>query len=242
MSMIKIRRTLLFGFFLLTPIIQFYFSPYVPIKAALGGGIAISLVVFLSLFLLGMFLGRAPCGWIMPCGGLQEACFYLNDHRIAAGKKDKIKFAIWLLWLILLLTFLLSHGVVHLNLFYALEHGISVSQPLYYIPYYGAILIVVGLCIGLGKRALCHYGCWIAPFMVLGRKIGDALRVPGLRLMADQRTCIGCHACTKICPMGLDVEQMVKSGRLEHPECILCTECSHACQTRTIQLTFCKPT
>lgn len=241
MSIVRIRRVLLFGSFLLLPIIQFYFSPYVPIRTALSGGIAISLVVFLSLFLIGMFAGRAPCGWIMPCGGLQETCFYLNDRRINAGKKDRIKFVIWSLWLILLLTLLLSSGAVSLNLFYGLKHGISVSEPLYYIPYYGAIMIVFGLCLGLGKRALCHYGCWIAPFMVLGRKLGNALKFPGLRLTADQQKCTGCRTCTTVCPMGLEVDRMVKSGKLEHPECILCAECSHACPTRTIQLTFCKP-
>jgi len=80
MSIVRIRRVFLFNSFLLLSIIQFYFSPYVPIGAALGGGIAISLVVFLGLFLMDLFLGQAPCGWIMPCSSLQETCFYLNDQ------------------------------------------------------------------------------------------------------------------------------------------------------------------
>lgn len=146
MKIIRLRRVLLFCFFLLTPVIQFYFSPYVPIRTALTGGIAISILVFLGLFLIGIFFGRAPCGWFMPCGGFQETCFYLNDKKIAASKKDRIKFLIWSLWvasLSLILWF--NADKLHLNLFYGLDHGISVSQPVYYLPYYGALFLTLSV-------------------------------------------------------------------------------------------------
>lgn len=239
MKTLGVRRSLLFGSFLLLPLIQFYFSPYIPIRNALRGGIAISLFVFGALFLAGMFFGRAPCGWIMPCGGLQEACFYLNDHPIKVGKKDRLKFWIWSLWLAALLTFLgLNVAKLHLNLFYGIQNGISVSQPLYFIPYYGAVLIVFLLCLIFGKRALCHYGCWIAPFMIIGRKLGNLLHLPGLRLKADPQKCTGCGTCTKVCPMGIEVQSKVKTGEMEHTECILCPECSQACPTKTLRLAF----
>ncbi|GAK55713.1 4Fe-4S ferredoxin iron-sulfur binding domain protein [Candidatus Vecturithrix granuli] len=239
MKIVRIRRGVLFWFFLLTPILQFYISPYIPIKAALVGGIAISIFVFLSLFVVGIFFGRAPCGWIMPCGGFQETCFYINDKKIFAGKKDRIKYVIWALWFTALLVILLSQiGKLHIDLWFALDHGISVSQPLYYIPYYLVLIILFSLCMGLGKRALCHYGCWIAPFMIFGRKLGNTLRLPGLRLKADQLKCTDCQTCNKVCPMGIDVSSLVKSGKMEHSECILCAECSNACPAQVMRFTF----
>jgi ferredoxin-type protein NapH len=239
MTTIKIRRALLFLFFLLTPLLQFYFSPIIPFFTALGGGIAISLFVFLSLGVIGMFFGRAPCGWVMLCGGLQESCFYVNDRRIAAGKKDRVKYVLWAIWLSSLLLVLWSHAsTLHLDLFFGIEHGISMSRPQNFIIYYGILLPIVVICFIFGKRPLCHCGCWIAPFMVLGRKLGNALRLPGLRLKANPQQCVGCKTCTKVCPMGLEVEQMVKSGKVEHAECILCAECSHACKAKALQLTF----
>jgi hypothetical protein len=33
-----------------------------------------------------------------------------------------------------------------------------------------------------GKRAGCHYICWMTPFMSIGRKIRNILKYPSLRL------------------------------------------------------------
>jgi polyferredoxin len=241
MDAVKTRRALLFISFMLLPIIQFYFSPFISIVAALSGGIAISVVVFLTLFLVGMFFGRAPCGWIMPCGGLQEACFYANNKRFEAGRKDRIKYWIWAAWFASLITiFLLNLRRLHFDLLHMLRNGVSVSNLHGYIPYYLVTIIIFSLCMIIGKRSLCHYGCWIAPFMVFGRKLGNTLGFPGLRLKSDQSRCTGCKVCTKVCPMGIDVNNLVKSGTMEHPECILCAECSNACKADAIHMAFCR--
>jgi len=63
----------------LLPLTLFYFSPYLPVLGAIGGIVAGSVLVFCIMFLLGIFIGKAPCGWIMGCGGLQEACFYIQN-------------------------------------------------------------------------------------------------------------------------------------------------------------------
>lgn len=239
MNTIKIRRALLFISFMLLPIIQFYFSPFISIAAALNGGIAISVIVFLALFLVGIFFGRAPCGWFMPCGGFQEACFHINNKPIKAGRNDRIKYFIWAIWLASISTILLLNlHKLHLDLLCMMKNGISVSNLYGYIPYYSVVILIFSLCIIFGRRTLCHYGCWIAPFMVSGRKLGNALGLPGLRMKSDQDRCTSCKACTRACPMGIDVSELVKSGSMEHSECIQCVECANACRADAIKITF----
>ena len=80
-----------------------------------------------------------------------------------------------------------------------------------------------GLC--CGRRAFCHTTCWIAPFMILGRKLRNALRWPSLKLNAVKENCIGYKKCTKSCPMSLDVNGMVQKEVMENIECILCGTC-----------------
>ena len=55
----KARRITAFISFLLFPITLNFFSPYVSIDGALNGIISGSLIVFLIMFLTGLFLGRA---------------------------------------------------------------------------------------------------------------------------------------------------------------------------------------
>jgi len=69
----------------------------------------------------------------------------------------------------------------------------------------------------------------MAPFLILGRKIRNLVRWPALRLTADADKCIDCGICTADCTMSLDVNQMVKDGRMEQSECVLCGHCIDVC-------------
>lgn len=231
------RRVILFTIFLLTPIIQFYFSPFLPVSAALHGAITISLFVFAALFIIGIFFGRAPCGWLMPCGGLQDACSNITDKRIKAGKKDRIKYFIFAGWLIALVSILLLNAHRwHFDLFYLFENGISVSNVYGYIPYYAVLFTVFILAIVFGRRPMCHYACWIAPFMISGRKLGNMLKIPALRIITETEKCIGCKSCTNACPMGIEVDNLAAKGTVEHSECIMCMECVNICRNKVFKV------
>ena len=43
--------------------------------------------------------------------------------------------------------------------------------------------------------------------MVIGTKLRDGLRLPGLRLRPEPEQCTDCKTCTKNCPMSLDVKR-----------------------------------
>ena len=51
----------------------------------------------------------------------------------------------------------------------------------------------------LGRRAFCHYVCWMAPFMVLGTKIANRLKIPVLHIKADKTKCNGYKKCSEKC-------------------------------------------
>ncbi len=78
----------------------------------------------------------------------------------------------------------------------------------------------------------------MAPFMILGRKLRNALNTPALRLAAEKDNCISCHRCDKVCPMSLGVQELVRSGSMETCECILCGSCVDACPKDVIRYSF----
>jgi len=237
MKLMKVRRGILFISFLLLPLTLFYFSPYLPVYGAISGVVTGSILVFVILFVLGIFIGRAPCGWFMGCGGLQDACCYVQDKKVPAGRKDLIKYVIWVPWLSTIVLFLfLNRNGLQVDPLFHIEGGISVARTPCFIIYYLVIFLFVLLSLLFGKRASCHYICWMAPFMILGRKLGNLLRVPQLRLIAKPENCIHCAICNKACSMDIDVQAGVEKGNVEHSECILCGECVQKCPKKVLRL------
>lgn len=114
------------------------------------------------------------------------------------------------------------------------ENGISISEPLQFATYYMVIIIFLVLALAVGRHAFCHYGCWIAPFMMIGRRLRNLIKYPSLQLKAKPELCIACKTCTKNCPMSIDVYLQVKKGDMEHADCILCGQCADNCQQKVI--------
>lgn len=235
----KVRFTVLFISFLLFPITIFYFSPFLPFMSAKLHIINGSVIVFLCLILGGMFLGRAFCGWIMPCGGIQEVCFSMNNRPVKQSRWDYLKFFIWAVWLGFLIFFVIkSGGYNKIDFFFGTKHGISIWAFYYYIVYYSVIFLFFISALIFGKRSVCHYSCWITPFMILGRKMANIIKIPSLRLKKVNDNCTQCKLCDKVCPMSLEVSAMVHSGKMENTECILCGSCIDVCKTKTIKFAF----
>jgi len=235
----RVRKGLLIGTFLLFPIIMNYFSPYVIIDASSQGIVNGSLIVFALMFLFSLFLGRAWCGWVCPAGGLQEMASSVNGGRFKGGKRDWIKWLIWVPWIgIIVALAIRAGGYQRVDFFHLTENGVSVTDPMNYVIY----LVVVGLFFGLavlaGRRAGCHTVCWMAPFMILGRKIRNLVAWPALRLVAQPASCKDCMTCTSGCPMRLDVHGMVKAAAMEHNECILCGTCVDHCPSGAVHYSF----
>lgn len=235
----SIRQALVLLSLLLFPVILNYLSPYLIVDGASNGIVNGSFVVFSLMFLSSLFVGRLWCGWACPGAGLQDAFASVNGSRPAGGRWNWVKWAIWIPWIGAIASAAASAGGYHrIDFFYMMDTPISVDRPAGYLMYYTVLGIFLLLSLTLGKRAGCHYLCWMAPFMMIGRKIRNAVGWPSLRLKASPSVCGGCGTCTRGCPMSLEVSQMVQSGSMENSECILCGTCVDNCPKRAISYCF----
>jgi len=233
----KIRKTLLMVSFLLFPVTIWYFSPYLIIQAASEHIMNGSFLVFCSMLVLSMFFGRAWCGYLCPAGGLSECMTRCNDKPAKQGWRNYIKYVIWVIWILsVIVTFILGKNEVTIDPFFMTDHGISVARIYDYIIYYGVILLLVLPAILHGRRAACHYICWMAPFMVIGSTVGRWLHIPQLHIEAKKEDCISCGKCNTICPMGLDVKTLVAEGKTAScTECIRCGACVDGCPKKALE-------
>ncbi len=241
----RLRRALLILAFLAFPITMNYFSPYVVIDGAYQGVVNGSLVMFGLMFISSLLLGRLWCGWACPAGALGEICQPVNDKPVTLKHLDWIKWAIWIPWVgIIIAMVVMAGGYRRVDLLLDTVNGISVAgdsqRPILYawIIYYMVIALFAGLAMLVGRRAGCHSICWMAPFMILGRKLRNGIGWHSLRLTAASTRCTDCKTCTKNCPMSLDVNGMVRSGKMEHVECILCGACVDHCPQHVIEYSF----
>lgn len=235
----SIRKGLILISFLLFPVVMNFLSPYLIVVGAAEGIITGSFLFFGLLFVSSLVLGRAYCGWLCPAACMQEASFGVNGKKAGGGKKDWIKYFLWVIWLGGIGAAALAAGGFHkVDPLYLTESGISVDSPMKYVIYYGVLTIFVVLSFVFGKRASCHYICWMAPFMVLGKKVRNIGKWPVLHLEADSGKCVDCKACEKKCPMSLEVNKMVRRGSMENTECILCGECVDCCGKKAIKYSF----
>jgi len=113
-------------------------------------------------------------------------------------------------------------GAMHTGSIHTILIGIAV--------YYAAS---IGMAFALqDQRAFCKYLC---PSGVI---LGFTSRFSILKMTGDRRLCNDCGACSRICPMDIDVAYFaVKGGRIRSGQCILCQRCAHACPTDALRLT-----
>ncbi len=197
--------------FVLFPLIYYYFSPYLIIMGASEGIVTGSLLVFWALFVSSLFSGRFFCGWICPAGATQELCAMARKKGFKNGKKNLIKYAIWAPWItIIAIMFFQAGGVKAVNPLYQTYYGISISDMYSAVIFIAIAGLIAGLALAAGKRASCHTICWMAPFMIIGRKLRNVANWPSLQLQADKTKCINCKVCNQKCPMSLAVNSMVQ--------------------------------
>lgn len=238
----RVRKSIIFVMFLLFPVLYYYFSPYLIIMGASEGVVSGSFIVFGLMFIVSLFFGRAFCGWVCPAGGEQELCAKLRDKRVKPGKIDWIKYIIWVPWIsIIVIMFYRSGGIKNVDFLYQTFHGISISnfQSLVFFIFVAGVIALLALSVG--RRGFCHTACWMAPFMIIGRKVRNIIKLPALFLTADKEKCIDCKICTISCNMSLEVNAMAKSGNMENSECILCGTCVDVCPKDVIKYSFSVP-
>lgn len=239
----SIRRFLVVLSALLFPVTMLYFSPGMVFKGARLGVLSGSYFTFAALFISALAFGRAWCGWLCPVAGFSCMLHTVNGKAYCTPKAKQLKYIIWVLWLIAIagVAVFIGGGYHAIDLLLGTERGISIHNISLMAVYYIVLGVIVSSSLLLGRRGFCHTLCWMAPFMVFGRKLGNALRLCSLRLVANIGTCSGCGRCEKLCPMGLPLKSMLASGNLEHTDCILCGICSDICPANALNIKFSAP-
>lgn len=239
-----VRKTLLLLSFIAFPVSMNYFSPYLIVDSAFNGVVNGSFIVFASMFVGSLLLGRLWCGWMCPAAGLQEPLLRVNGRSVGR-RTDLVKWIIWVPWIALIVFAVVrGGGYTSVNPLYGTVGGISVAgdadRPVMaaYAIYFGVVLLFFALAAALGRRGGCHSVCWMSPFMITGRAARNTFAWPSLRLVSDSAKCKQCGTCTAECPMSVDVKRMVASGSMEKAECVLCGTCVDTCPNHVIRYSF----
>ena len=237
------RQTLRFAISILMvalfPVIFYYLSPYLILMGAAEGVIAGDAISFAGLFVTSLFFGRAWCGWLCPAGATQELCSRANSKSFNGRKRNLIKYLIWTPWVAITVVLLIQAGrIARIDPLYQTWNGISVQDMQSLIMFLAIAGTIALFALAAGKRAACHTICWMAPFMIIGRKIRNLVNLPALQLEADKSRCINCKTCNRNCSMSLDVNAMVQNQSMENTECILCGRCVDGCLKGAIRYTF----
>lgn len=236
----KLRKTLIFLSFLLFPATFYYLSPYLIVDGTINGVISGSFCFFTLLFISSLVVGRAFCGWLCPAGGAQDMVMDINQKKITKG--NIIKWIIWIPWISVIVALAVKNGGYRsFDPFYQTTYGFSIGNVYALITYLLVLMLIVVPALAVGRRSFCHSICWMAPFMMIGRKIRNILRLPALQLASEPNSCVHCHTCTHHCPMSLPVEDMVTNKTMENTECVLCGKCVDGCKSGSIRYEFKSP-
>lgn len=235
----KLRKAFMLIALLFFPVTINYVSPYLPIAAATNGIIAGSIIVFACLFIVSVFIGRAFCGWFCPVGSLLDLCAESRTKRITGIWVNWIRNCLFIIWFSFLTAILVkAGGIKNINFKYMMDYGVSIDNVFGLIRYYVIVIPIVGLSYLFGRRTFCKSLCWISPFMIAGKFIGNTFHIPALKLKTSTENCISCNRCTDGCPMSLDVKTMVCKGEMKNSECVMCGKCVDSCPKRCIRFSF----
>lgn len=95
---------------------------------------------------------------------------------------------------------------------------------------------IVYYAVGIGmafafkdNRAFCKYFCPITVFLK------PASYYSLMRIKVDEKKCISCGACHRVCPMNVDMTDNSRK-RINGTECILCMKCVDSCPKNALRL------
>jgi polyferredoxin len=92
--------------------------------------------------------------------------------------------------------------------------------------------VAIGMALVLkDNRAFCKYMCPVA----VPLKVASQFSV--VKVQTDADACNGCSACTRMCPMDIDILAYVeKDRRVMSSDCIMCATCVAICTKDALKL------
>ena len=223
------------------------------------------LIAIASIMIVGSLFGRLFCGWICPMGFIQDLLSKFKSKVIQVSSR-KHEFWKKLKLLILFFTLFISSSLA-LSLYlgfgedYKKALGIFAYGPFFALSPDGTIFGVLPLTftnihalsslmslpslfwIRLLILVLFLYGSfritrfWCRYLCPLGALMGIFSKFSLLGIKRNLLNCTHCPECEKQCPMQVKILELPWS-KLNDSECILCLECSDACERDAIRFKF----
>ncbi|MCI4445819.1 MAG: 4Fe-4S binding protein [Candidatus Aminicenantes bacterium] len=199
----------------------------------------LGLYILGSLGLIGTLGGRLPCGWLCPFGLLQELIYKLPVPKIQIPKILTYFRYLVLLFLVILLPILVVDslglgepwfckwlcpaGTLEAGVLLALLNQGIRAQLGFLFAWKFSLLILFLLWMSFSERPFCRTIC------PLGTILGFFNRVSAFRMKVDQKACIHCDACLKVCPVNIKIYENPNSA-----QCIRCLKCESVCPVSCI--------
>ncbi len=187
-----------------------------------------------------LLVGRVWCGWICPLGGVLEQ-YGPKGRKLKWQGLRRIKYVI--LFTILVMAGFGSLAFLYFEPITIFVRGLTaIFRPLlaylqiedkkdFILPgvTWWTIAIPFVLVLGLNfieRRFWCRYLC------PLGAMVGLGSRFSWVKRLVNQKGCVKCGDCAKICTMGAISEE--RDFTSDPVECIMCMDCAAPCPKTAI--------
>ncbi|MBZ4662690.1 MAG: 4Fe-4S binding protein [Caloramator sp.] len=191
----------------------------------------------LILVFLTIIFGRFFCGYMCAFGTINDLLYKLSSrvfkikfkvNRSVDSFLKLIKYAVLLFIIVGVWTFGIS-GLNSINPWEAFAQLIQFPPQLASVT---ALIVLILIFVGalFIERFFCRYFCPLGAFL----SILQVFRI--VKIRKDKTGCInGCNACTRSCPMGINLD---KVNRVDSLECIECMNCVGICPKGNAKLTI----
>lgn len=171
-------------------------------------------IVFALIFITSPFRGRWFCGNLCPRGSFAD--FWVA--RITLGRRIPSFFrSMWLRIPVLVI-------MMGLMIFRILEtQGIIDRIGMVFVT---LCILTTAISLILGVLISPRTWCSFCPMGTVGRWFGRGK----YQLSVDRDLCVDCGKCKKVCPMQLEVSEI-----LDKPDCIKCARCVESCPTEALK-------
>lgn len=189
-------------------------------------------LIFLAMLIVALFFGGAWCSFICPYGALQDL---LPFDKYKDRKYKSIKLITGGIFILLIMPPILLYGFDKIIIPYHMEDTFVTMDSVHgLILYYIITFSIIIISLFWGKRMWCKYICPMHIFNYIGIKISKILRIPQFRISGHKGKCVQCKKCNTVCPMHLNVENMVRTEKWDLNNCIQCGECMNICKVRAL--------
>lgn len=193
------------------------------------------LFILLAIILVSFVLGKSFCSWICPVGFLSELVGDFGDKIANKLFKRRIKIPKFLDYPLRSLKYLLlfffvnviffSMNEMALKIFLDGDYNLMSDIKMYYFfvnitPFALTVIAVLFFLSIVFRNFWCRYLC---PY---GALLGIIGLLSPFKIKRNQKTCIDCNKCAKVCPSFIKVD---KIKTVISDECVSCYQCVDAC-------------